>query len=280
MIVSQFDAALAGGSPQARYIENLGLSRDRIFTPYNAVDNHFFAMRAARAREDPRRYHHLPGLESPAPFFLASGRFIARKNFSRLLEAFGAYVRSRPGDNAWRLIILGDGPERQHLLDTARHGPGSEFVTFAGYQQANEVAVYYGLAGAFIHPALADQWGLVVNEAMAAGLPVLVSTGAGAAEDLVRHGVNGLTFDPYSIDAMADAMCQMSRSGADLARMGHKSSELIDGWSPRRFAEGLWQAVCAGASTQDRAMPLIVRAIICASPAVPQALLRWRSVEE
>ena len=143
-----------------------------------------------------------------------------------------------------------------------------------------ELGAYYGLASAFIHAPVVDQWGLVVNEAMAAGLPVLVSTGAGAAEDLVKEGVNGFTFDPSDAGAIADAMSRISRPEAALRQMGRKSSELVESWAPKRFAEGLWQAVSAGATSADRGMPVGVRGLIVAHQLLPRSILRWRSVEE
>ena len=279
-IVSQFDAALAGGSPQSRYIEALGIPRDRIFTPYAAVDNKFFAKAAANARTDPSVHRHLPGLQSPTPFFLTSGRFIQRKNFARLLEAYDNYVRIHRSSRPWRLVLLGDGPERRKLVDLARRSVACDAITFAGYHQADEVAVYYGLASAFIHPPIVDQWGLVVNEAMAAGLPVLVSTGAGAAEDLVQDGVNGFRFDPSAAGALAEAMSRISRPEAGLTQMSRRSRELVDSWAPQRFADGLWQAVSAAAVSADRGMPLGVRTLIFGNQVIPRALLGWRSVEE
>jgi glycosyltransferase involved in cell wall biosynthesis len=279
-IVSRFDAALAGGSPQARYVHELGIPRDRIFTSYAVVDNEFFANAADSAQNDPSIHRHLPGLESSTPFFLTAGRFIQRKNFGRLLEAYESYVRVHRGSKPWRLVILGDGPERRSLTEAASTGVSRDAITFAGYHQAEEVAVYYGLASAFIHPPLVDQWGLVVNEAMAAGLPVLVSTGAGAAEDLVKDGVNGFTFDPSATSAIAEAMSRISRPDADLTEMGRRSRELVDSWGLERFADGLWRAACAGASSAQRGMPVGVRGLIWGNQVVPRALLRWRSVEE
>jgi glycosyltransferase involved in cell wall biosynthesis len=279
-IVSQFDAALAGGSAQARYIEELGVPPRQIFTPYAVVHNAFFAKAAASARRDPSSHRHLPGLQSPGSFFLTSTRFIKRKNLARLLEGYERYVRLNDDRKAWRLIILGDGPERESLMSIANKGIARDAITFAGYRQADEAAVYYGLASAFVHPPTTDQWGLVVNEAMAAGLPVLVSTGAGAAEDLVENGINGLTFDPLAPAAIADAMRRISGPDVNLKAMGRRSSEIIASWAPERFAAGLWEAVCAGARSADHDMPLGVRVMIWGNQIMPRILLRWRSVNE
>ncbi len=115
---------------------------------------------------------------------------------------------------------------------------------------------YYGRAGAFIHPALVEQWGLVVNEAMAAGLPVLVSERAGCAPDLVRQGVNGFTFDPLNTAELARLLGVISRSAHDRAGWGAASRVIVAEWSPGRFASGLWAAADAAALRRTAGAPL------------------------
>jgi glycosyltransferase involved in cell wall biosynthesis len=84
-----------------------------------------------------------------------------------------------------------------------------------------------------------------VNEAMASGLPVLVSDRCGCAGDLVRNGINGFTFDPHNVEELSKLMVDLSRPETDLVAMGQASQEIISQWSPGRFAEGLAQAVDA-----------------------------------
>lgn len=279
-IVSQFDAALAGGSPQARYIRELGIPNERIFTPYNVVDNDFFAREASIARSNPAAYRHLPGLGSGRSFFIASGRFIECKNFATLLHAYAWYRRSEHADDPWDLIILGDGPMRVDLAALAGDIAPPGAVTLAGYRQIDEIAAYYALAGALVHASTVDAWGLVVNEAMAAGLPVLVSRTAGAAEDLVADGVNGFTFDPADPRQIADRMRHVAAPGTDRRTMGQLSRERVSRWSLARFADGLWRAVGAAASSADRTLPAGVRLFIWANQVAPPRLLRGGSVEK
>ncbi len=104
------------------------------------------------------------------------------------------------------------------------------------------------MAGAFVHASTTEQWGLVVNEAMAAGLPVLVSERCGCAPDLVRDGVNGFTFDPYDPGQLADLMLKVSSDQCDRLAMGRASQEIIKDWGPERFADGLMQAVAVARS--------------------------------
>ena len=110
-----------------------------------------------------------------------------------------------------------------------------------GHLAYDQLPIAYGLARVFVMPSKTEQWGLVVNEAMAAGLPVLVSHSAGCSQDLVEQGVNGYTFDPSDPNDLAQLLIRMSTS-ADLASMGRESQRIIRLWGPSRFAEGLMSA--------------------------------------
>lgn len=248
VLVRQFDAGLGGGSPQAAYLADLGLPPARVFTPYDVVDNDHFHDGAEAARRASETVRHLPGLGDPAPFFLASNRFVARKNLPALVDAYAAY-RARTA-NPWRLVLLGDGPDRPALEARAADVGG---VAFAGRRPYAALPAYYGLAGAFVHPSLLDQWGLVVNEALAAGLPALVSTRTGAVHDLVEDGVTGYRFDPGDVGALADLLGHVAAlDGGARAAMGRRGQERVARWSPERFAEAVWAAADAGLATADR----------------------------
>ena len=251
LLVRQFDAALLAGTPQREYFHDLGFPDDAVFLGYDAVDNDFFREGADDARADPGRGAGLPGLGDARPFFLASGRFLRRKNFDGLLRAYARH-RAEAG-TPWRIVLLGDGPERARLEALVRDD-GIEGVTFAGFRQIEELPVYYGQAGAFVHPAHNDQWGLVVNEAMAAGLPVLVSERAGCAQDLVHDGKNGFRFDPADPAALARLLARLAAPETNRAAMGRRSREIIARWSPERFAEGLHRAAEAGRARARRGL--------------------------
>lgn len=276
-IVQQFDAALAGGSPQIAYLEQLGFPQDYIFTPYDVVDNAFFSEGATAAREDPSSFRHLPGLDDRRPYFLASSRFVARKNLDTLLRAYASYRTI--ADAPWRLLLLGDGPERERL-ETIVAEERIEGVIFCGFRQIEELPAYYGFAGAFVHPALTEQWGLVVNEAMASGLPVLVSNRVGAAYDLVHHGDNGFTFDPENSAQLAHYMRQVADPETDRAAMGKCSKDIVKAWAPSRFGEGLWQAIQAGQQRERHASSLIARTLTWAMRTFSSDVKAFHSIKE
>lgn len=236
-LIQSYDAALLAGEPQRAYFESLGFTSTAIFLGYDVVDNTYFAEAAARfAARDRASLSHLPGLEQPEPYFLASNRFLERKNLERLLDAYGAY-RSSVAE-PWRLIMLGDGHLRSHLEAVAPEG-----VIFPGFRQIEEIPAYYAHAGCFIHPCVIDTWALVVNEAMACGLPVLVSTGAGCHVDLVQVGVNGYTFDPFQPDDMTALMSTVSQDPDWRRNASDASRALIADWDLDRFTSALSDAV-------------------------------------
>jgi glycosyltransferase involved in cell wall biosynthesis len=242
-VVNLFQAGLCGGTMARSYLADLGIPGERIFVGYDAVDNDQFARGAERVRGT----EAFPGQSDPAwrgRCFLACARFLPKKNLPRLVEAFALYRRSA-GTDAWPLVLLGEGPMRGDLeRQRTRLGLEGSF-DMPGFKQYDDLPLYYGNAGAFVHASTTEQWGLVVNEAMASGLPVLVSERCGCAPDLVEEGRNGYTFDPDDTDALARLMLHVTSDACDRAAMGRASSAIIARWSPQRFADGLRLAVQA-----------------------------------
>jgi 1,2-diacylglycerol 3-alpha-glucosyltransferase len=254
-IVRAFDAALVGGRPHADYVVQLGMPRERIFLGYDVVDNDHFARPAPGPAEI--------GLWNGRPFFLASARFIAKKNLPRLLRAFARY-RERAGSDAWNLVLLGDGPLRAELEALrAQLGLGSSLL-MPGFRQYPELPGWYQAASCFVHASTSEQWGLVVNEAMAAGLPVLVSNRCGCAVDLVQEGVNGFTFDPLDVEQLARLMHRVAHGEVDRAAMAAASGRIIADWGPERFAAGLKAAVECALAQPRRPISALDRALLWA----------------
>jgi glycosyltransferase involved in cell wall biosynthesis len=252
-IVAFCSAALVAGTPHKDYMVKLGMPPERVFLGYDAVDNDYFALGAKEVRNQ----NTSSGLRPPSPqsgerilperYFLASARFVEKKNLPRLIEAYARFrakceVRS-PQNEVWNLVLLGDGKLRNTLntqistLDLHAH------VQMPGFKQYPDLPAYYGLAKTFIHASTTEQWGLVVNEAMASGLPVLVSNRCGCAQDLVEDDVNGYRFDPYNVGQLADLMLKVSSCSFPLSSFGAASVRIIENWGPQRFASGLKAAI-------------------------------------
>jgi glycosyltransferase involved in cell wall biosynthesis len=239
-VVRLFGGAIVGGAPHAEYACALGLPRKAVFAGYDVVDNAHFERGARQARDCAERARRRLGL--PARFFLASSRFVAKKNLPRLLEAYAGY-RRRAGAEAWHLVLLGDGALRRALERRIARPDLTGAVILAGFEQYEELPAYYGLAGAFVHASTTEQWGLVVNEAMACGLPVIVSKRCGCAPDLVEDGVDGFAFAPHDVAALAGLLQRVAAmTEAQRRAMGRAGQEIIAGWGPARFADGLLRA--------------------------------------
>jgi glycosyltransferase involved in cell wall biosynthesis len=116
-------------------------------------------------------------------------------------------------------------------------------VIFPGFAQRDQLAAFYALAEVMVFPTLSDPWGLVVNEAMACGLPIIASDAAGCAADLVDNGENGYVVPAASVEKLAAAMATFARDPQLASRMGQRSARLIEDFSPECCAAGLATAV-------------------------------------
>jgi glycosyltransferase involved in cell wall biosynthesis len=231
-LVQRYHAALVGGRPHRRYLANLGMPAEAIFTGYDVVGNDHF--HPARIRSLPRPLER--------PYFLAINRFVAKKNLPFLLNAYAAY-RQQAEPDGWDLVLCGDGELRPQLEQQVNTLGLQAAVHLPGFLQQEQMLPYFAHAGSFIHASLTEQWGLVVNEAMAAGLPVLVSNRCGCFEDLVINGVTGFGFDPEDQTQLTNLMLAVSSGQVNLAAMGQAGLAHIQNFSPERFAQGLMDAV-------------------------------------
>ena len=239
-LLSLASAVLVGGRLHAEYALKLGVPEARIFPGYDAVDNLHFERGAEAARRNASALR--TRMKLPERYFLACCRFVEKKNLARLLQAYSIY-RAKSGGDAWALVLAGDGVERPALEALARSLGIEHTAHFIGARSYDEMPTVYGLAAAFVHASTTEQWGLVVNEAAAAGLPLLVSERCGCAPELVRPGVTGLPFDPYDIEAISAAMTSIASPETDRRAMGQAARLTAREWSPQRFADGLSQAV-------------------------------------
>jgi glycosyltransferase involved in cell wall biosynthesis len=239
-IVALCDAALVGGPPHCDYMTALGLPAARIHLGYDAVDNEHFARGADAARHGAKHFRAKYGL--PDRYILASARFVAKKNLPALVQAYAIAADGTAA--APDLVILGDGEERWAIeAAIARTGMGGH-VHLPGFIPYDVLPIHYGLAEAFAHVSLVEQWGLVVNEAMAAGLPVVVARQNGVARTVVEDGENGLLIDPASVPEMAAAFSQVfAMAPAERSAMGARARQAIANWGPARFGAGLRSAV-------------------------------------
>ncbi len=224
LIRSLFDGAVCGGAAHLRYLKQLGFPKDRVAFSYDVVDNAFFTREAALLRQQPRPSH------LPEKYFLYVGRLSPEKNIDGLLQAFGEY---RKGGGIWSLVLVGAGPSTKLLQDLAALLGDRDDIHFAGMKTYTELPTYYAFASCFVLPSTREPWGLVVNEAMASGLPVIVSERCGCAETLVESGMNGFLIDPACPSVLANSMMEVSsQSPSILQSMGEASVTRVSNDSP------------------------------------------------
>jgi glycosyltransferase involved in cell wall biosynthesis len=232
------DAFVVPGKSSIEYLKSYGVPEEIIFTAPNAVDTQFFAQQAEFIRGDAVR--HREALRLPARFFLYAGRLVQEKGVLDLLRAYDALapgIRKEVG-----LVFVGDGPGRTAVQRRAADtNPGS--IHLVGFAQREQLAAYYALADVFVFPTHTDPWGLVVNEAMACGLPVISSSAAGCVADLVGSGWNGCIFSAGDVGQLACALDDFARDAELRSLMGRRSRERIEQYSPEAWAAGMARAV-------------------------------------
>jgi len=279
--ISSYSAALVGGQRHVEYLVELGMPRDRIFTGYDVVDNAHFARRALQIRNSHLRQgsggqaasemRNMYGL--PENYFLASARFIEKKNLPRLIRAYAEYRDRLKGSGVtdpgyrgapWYLVLLGDGPLRETLNAQVSTLNLHSHVHLPGFKQYDELPVYYALANAFVHASTTEQWGLVVNEAIASGLPVIVSERCGCVPELVNG--NGFAFDPTDEHELASSLFRMATlSDDDRRRLADASYKIAANFVPERFGEGLERAARMALELTSRTAGVIDRVLLAAA---------------
>jgi glycosyltransferase involved in cell wall biosynthesis len=257
-IYANVDAVLIAAASHATDYKFWGIPEQHMFFGINVVDNASFAGRSSSARQNitaTQKKYHLP-----ANFFLGVGRQIAKKNWDTLIRAFCA---STGAARDWGLVLVGDGPEHHKLKEVAALSHGR--VLFVPFQDQESLCEFYAAANCLVLPSHGETWGLVVNEAMACRLPVIVSRECGCTDTLVQHEYNGWQFDPRGPRQLTQILARfMSLSHEKRRQMGERSFGIISNWGLERFCESVWQAVqfCRQLPARSYVSPIVDRIIL------------------
>lgn len=231
----QMDEVFVSGAAYREELAAMGIERDRLRELPRGVDLEQFSP----ARRRPGFFDRwLPG---DAPVLLYVGRVSREKNLEALLGAFSELATRGAAGCGARLAIVGDGPDRG-ALERRWTSPS---VAFIGYLEGEELAAAFASADLFVFPSRTDTFGNVVLEAMASGLPVVVSSDGGPAEQ-IRHGEDGLVVDLDRPQALADAVALCLLSPALRARLGSAARLAAMGRDWDRFLEALFPALSGG----------------------------------
>jgi glycosyltransferase involved in cell wall biosynthesis len=196
-----------------------------VFYGYNCIDNDLF------------RYKEKRSIDFTTVICVA--RLVPIKNIDYLLRAWKLIEKRRPN---YRLVIIGDGPEFVNLNELTLN-MGLKTIVFLGAVNNSDIPTYFYNSSAFVLPSLSESWGLVVNEAMASGLPLLISNKINAANTLLKEGVNGFGFEPSNVKSIAENIIRyIDLSLEDKRKMSQNSSSIISEMDYENMGEEL---ICA-----------------------------------
>ena len=237
MVRHLFDAVCASGERAQAYFRGLGFSQQQMWKQFNVVDNEHFSEGAEQVRKNGPAIRKEFGL--PDHYFLFVGALEPWKNVSVLLDSYADYRRN---GGLWDLVVVGDGSQLKTLQVKAKQEliPG---LVFTGMKKHKETPTYYGLASCLVVPSISEPWGLVINEAEAAGLPILASNKCGCVPELVHRGINGYIFEPTDRRELTRLMLLMSGGALDLEAMGQASRQIVSNYTPDHWADALADCV-------------------------------------
>jgi glycosyltransferase involved in cell wall biosynthesis len=234
-LLQQFDAFLYVGHRSRMYLEHYGVSERRLFFSPHCVDVDRFAGGSAAA--DRQQLQLELGIPHGHQVVMFSGRLVPMKHPADLISALALLQN---GGARIHALVVGDGLLRQALTDMARHLGVSS--TFAGFWNQSRLPSTYAVTDALVLPSDArETWGLVVNEALACGVPAVVSDEVGCAPDLVRSGVTGELFRARDVHSLAGAIAKVLARPRDAAAI----KRIADDYSPEVAARGILAAMHA-----------------------------------
>ena len=237
LIIRQFDGFFNFGTLSKEYLLSLGGKPEQMLVNRNCVDN--LALRNVYEKSIINRVSEQQRLGLSAKNFIFVGRLIDFKNLFRFLEAFE--IAQKTSHQDWGVIILGDGELKSNLQNFVlkKNIQKVSFLKGVSWQQVPE---YLALSNVLVLPSYSEPWGLVVNEAMACGLPVLVSDKCGCAVDLVKTGENGFTFSPENLEELSNLLIKfMNMEEENLNRMGKISEKIIQNYSPENVGKEMYE---------------------------------------
>lgn len=258
-LVSLCDAGFVAGRTHRDYLVELGMKPQNIFTGYDVVDNRHFSEGAARAKASEKSLRHELGL--PDRYWMACGRLIEKKNFKALISGYANLRKVEPAIP--NLVIIGDGPQRQEIEDLISFEGIRGEVALLGFKDYQDMPSYYGLAEAFIHVPIVEQWGLVLNEAAASGLPIISSKACGAARELLRDGRNGFLINSTDVTGIQAALLRLALlSESQVREQGELSAEFSNDWDVNHYIRGFNSGVRVALRRGGRSPNVIDHAII------------------
>lgn len=233
------DGFLAIGTANRAYYRALGVPESKIYDVPYAVDNERFISGSALAPAERAAVKRKYGLPVDRPVVLYASKFMRRKRPDDLIRAVAA-LRDEGRDAT--LFMVGAG-EMEHELRALTRNLRLANVIFAGFVNQADLPAVYGAADVFVLPSDNEPWGLVVNEVMCAGIPVVVSEEVGCVSDLVKDGVNGYHTKTGDLESLTAALRNILADEPRRQRMGAASLSIISTWGYEQCRQGVRAAL-------------------------------------
>lgn len=221
------DVGITYGKLSMEYFEELGLKKNKIIIKPNVTSSKLFHVSKDKITFKKRKN------------FIYVGRFSEEKNLLKLLESFrDALIETQTDD--WGLLLVGSGNQEDKLNDYIKSNTLNH-VELVGFVDKYELSKYYNGATVFILPSISEPWGLVANEAMACGKPVLISSQCGCSLDLVCE--NGYVFDPWNKNELVRLLISYIHGNENIEKQSLKSKKIIEHFTPQCAAKQILEAV-------------------------------------
>lgn len=216
-----------------------------VFYGYNCIDNDLFRFREKR--------------EMDFSTIICVARLVPIKNIDYLLRAWKLIEKRRPN---YRLVIIGDGPEFVNLNELTLN-MGLKTIVFLGAVNNSDIPTYFYNSAAFVLPSLSESWGLVVNEAMASGLPILISNKINASNTLLKEGINGFGFEPSNVKNIAEKIVTfIDLDMEEKRKMSENSSKIINSMNYENMGQELVSMLDRSEQIQGRKPGILASRLI------------------
>ena len=216
-------SAIVAGQESENYLIKLGFQKSDIFKPYNVVDNKYFYSEEKNKISNKN--------------ILCVSRFLKRKNHIKLIKAFEVYKKKGGYLN---LILIGSGPEKENILNAKEKLSSGSNISIKSWKDLPELKEYYSNAKVFVLLSKHDNWGLVVNEAMASNLPCIVSRDCGCYVDLIENKNTGWGVDPEDEDQLANIFQEIDNiEEREFFKKQRNIKNIINHYSLEKFSDAI-----------------------------------------
>jgi len=230
-------SCIAIGTVSKEYLVSLGAKAERVAVALSTVDIEHFSKGSQISTRRKKALRQELGFSPDSKVIMYAGQFIPRKNVKTLLLAYSMMKTQKKA-----LLLVGYGELEQELKDFVRVNKLPE-VAFVAHTEVDLMPHYYAVADVFVLPSLEETWGLVVNEAMACGLPVLLSNKVGSRGDLLEEGKNGWSFSPLNHEQLSKQLEKLCTDEKQRLKFGERSRAIIQKASPENAAAGFFLAI-------------------------------------